>query len=130
MKKILNLSRKKRVVLGSSDVNNNTQQFKLPEELSKSSNLRDIKISVDKNQWMQVDTLRKSAPSDRHYAVRRDENGGVFIQFGDGVNGARPPSGKNNVTATYRSGAGAGGNIKNTPTKRKLVKKAKVKKRN
>lgn len=124
MKNYLNQERKKRVVLGSSDVNINTNKIKLPEKFSKSSNLRDIKISVDKNQWKQVDTLRKSTPSDRHYVIRREENGEVYIQFGDGVNGARPPSGENNVTATYRSGAGAEGN---TPTKRKKrVKKARI----
>ena len=128
MRKIIR-SRKKRVVLGSGDVNNKSQQFKLPKEISTSSN--DIKISVNGNQWMRVETLAKSSPSDRHYIVRKEENGDLTIQFGDGVNGARLPSGKNNVKTTYRSGTGADGNTRNTQTKRKrLVKKAKVKKSN
>lgn len=131
MKKILNRSRKKRIVLGSGDVNNKSQQFKLPKEISTSSNLQDIIISVSKNRWMRVDTLEKSSPSDRDYIIRREENGEVSIQFGDGVNGRKPPSGKNNVTASYNSGVGAEGNIKNISSKRKkLVKKAKVKKSN
>ena len=131
MKKILNRSRKKRIVLGSGDVNNKSQQFKLPKEISTSSNLQDIIISVSKNRWMRVDTLEKSSPSDRHYIVRKEENGDLTIQFGDGVNGARLPSGKNNVKTTYRIGAGADGNIRNTQTKRKKpVKKAKIKKSN
>ena len=126
MRKILNRSKKKWVVLGNGDVNNNSQQFNLPEEISTSSNLQDIKISVNNKQWRRVDTLIKSTPTNRHYTIRREENGELFIQFGDGVNGAKPPSGKNNVTATYRSGAGTEGNIKDTPTKRKKAKVRKI----
>ena len=33
------------------------------------------------------------------------------MQFGDGVRGARPSSGQNNVRATYRKGLGAAGNL-------------------
>ncbi|MFF1909554.1 putative baseplate assembly protein [Kitasatospora sp. NPDC058218] len=36
---------------------------------------------------------------------------GASVAFGDGVHGARLPSGSQNVTATYRTGAGAGGNV-------------------
>ncbi len=126
MRKILNRSKKKWVVLGNGDVNNNSQQFKLPEEISTSSNLQDIKISVNNKKWRRVDALRRSTPTNRHYTIRREENGELFIQFGDGVNGAKPPSGKNNVTATYHSGAGTEGNIKDTPTKRKKAKVRKI----
>ncbi len=35
----------------------------------------------------------------------------MTVLFGDGVHGARLPSGTENVTATYRTGAGASGNL-------------------
>lgn len=33
------------------------------------------------------------------------------IYFGDGVSGARPPTGKDNVSASYRHGGGSSGNL-------------------
>ena len=36
-----------------------------------------------------------------------DNQGNTHVTFGDGVNGARLPTGTNNVVATYRMGAGA-----------------------
>jgi len=120
--------RKNHVVLGTGNVNDKSQQFKLPEEILLSSNLNNISISVKNKQWKRVDTLGNSSPSDRHYVLRREEEGEVSIQFGDGVNGSRLPSGKDNVKATYRTGAGAGGNVEERPTKRKKrVKKVKIK---
>ena len=40
-----------------------------------------------------------------------DEQGRDFVVFGDGVRGARLPSGVNNVRATYRKGLGRDGNV-------------------
>ena len=50
-------------------------------------------------------------PRDRAYALRTDEAGAAYVQFGDGERGARLPSGSNNVRATYRKGIGAAGNV-------------------
>jgi predicted phage baseplate assembly protein len=41
------------------------------------------------------------------FVTREDENGKTHVMFGDGVSGARLPTGVNNVVATYRVGAGA-----------------------
>ena len=118
---------RKRVILGSSNLESKSQKFKLPEEIS-ASNLQGVVITVNKKRWRLVDTLKNSTQRDRHYIVQRDENSMVYIQFGDGINGARLPSGKDNVTATYRAGAGNDGNIKKRATKRKyIVKKARIK---
>jgi predicted phage baseplate assembly protein len=43
--------------------------------------------------------------------LQSDEQGRNFVAFGDGVRGARPSSGVNNVRATYRKGLGAAGNV-------------------
>jgi predicted phage baseplate assembly protein len=39
------------------------------------------------------------------------DNGGVAVSFGDGVHGARLPSGAENVRARYRAGLGPSGNL-------------------
>src|SRR5262249_22067054 len=52
-----------------------------------------------------------AGPDSRDYYVRYDENDGATVFFGDGVYGARPPAGANNVRATYRVGGGSGGNV-------------------
>jgi hypothetical protein len=39
--------------------------------------------------------------------VRQDDRGDSWVTFGDGVRGARLPSGAGNVVASYRFGAGA-----------------------
>lgn len=43
-------------------------------------------------------------------AFRVDRESGT-IHFGDGERGTRPESGRDNVSASYRSGGGASGNV-------------------
>ena len=43
--------------------------------------------------------------------VTTDEQGRDFVMFGDGMRGARLPSGVNNVRAAYRKGLGTDGNV-------------------
>ena len=53
----------------------------------------------------------------------------TFIKFGDGINGARLPQGKDNVIATYKVGTGKDGNIKNRLAKKKYsISKTKLQK--
>ncbi len=47
------------------------------------------------------------APDAAVFVTREDENNVTHVQFGDGVERARLPSGNNNVVATYRYGSGA-----------------------
>ncbi len=53
------------------------------------------------------------AVDDRVYTIRFDEDGEAKIIFGDGVHGARLPTGASNVVASYRFGGGIGGDIVN-----------------
>ena len=71
----------------------------------------ELTVRVDEVAWKLRDTLFGAAPADRAYTVTTDEQGRQFVQFGDGVCGARPSSGVNNVRATYRKGIGAAGNV-------------------
>jgi uncharacterized phage protein gp47/JayE len=52
-----------------------------------------------------------SGPDARDYAVQFDEQNYAWVVFGDGVFGRRPPTGVNNLRATYRTGGGAAGNV-------------------
>jgi hypothetical protein len=70
-----------------------------------------LEVRVNDVRWDEVPTLYGAAPRDRVYALRTDERGSVYVQFGDGERGARLPTGSNNVRARYRKGLGAAGNV-------------------
>ena len=61
--------------------------------------------------WSERRRCSARAPTDRAYTLSTDEQGRDFVVFGDGVRGARLPSGVNNVRATYRKGLGIDGNV-------------------
>jgi hypothetical protein len=68
-----------------------------------------LEVRVDGVRWTEVASLHGSGPGDRVYVVRADADGKVTLTFGDGVTGARLPTGSENVTATYRVGIGLAG---------------------
>ena len=57
-------------------------------------------------QWHEIDAIVNAGPGDRVYEVRQDDEQHTIVRFGDGVNGARLPTGYGNVVATYRWGDG------------------------
>jgi predicted phage baseplate assembly protein len=61
--------------------------------------------------WTQVPTLFGTSPEDKVYTLATDSNGSSTVTFGDGVEGARLPTGYGNVAARYRTGLGPGGNL-------------------
>lgn len=71
-----------------------------------------LQIWVDGQLWQRVDSFFGHGPQEPIYIVREDAQGKSFVQFGDGLTGARLPSGLNNVLASYRSGVGAYGPLK------------------
>lgn len=70
-----------------------------------------LEVRVNDVRWDEVPSLYGAGPGDRVYAVRDDASGKTYVQFGDGLRGARPPSGSHNVRALYRKGIGAAGNV-------------------
>ncbi len=66
-----------------------------------------LQVWVDGVQWKEVPSFYAQEPDAHIFVTREDENNLTHVQFGDGVNGARLPSGVNNVIATYRYGSGA-----------------------
>ena len=102
-------------ILGSGDATQTNQTFTLKKspltylpapgvnELGVASTL---KLYVEGVQWSQVTSFFGAGPEDKVYILRQDDEGLTAITFGDGIRGARLPSGTNNLTATYRHGAG------------------------
>lgn len=70
-----------------------------------------LEVRVDRVLWTPVDSLYGKGPSDKVYTVRLDDDGVPTVRFGDGKSGARLPTGRENVTATYRTGIGDEGEV-------------------
>lgn len=67
-----------------------------------------LTVRVNGIEWTEVASFFGKGPEDRVYIVRPGDDEGDFkVVFGDGERGQRPPSGVDNITATYRFGAGA-----------------------
>jgi predicted phage baseplate assembly protein len=66
-----------------------------------------LHVWVDGVEWQEVPSFYGQPATARVFVTREDEQARTHVQFGDGVNGARLPSGVNNVLARYRYGSGA-----------------------
>ena len=71
----------------------------------------ELTVRVADIAWTERRTLYGAKPTERAYTLDVDERGCEFVVFGDGVRGARLPTGVNNVQATYRKGLGIDGNV-------------------
>ncbi|WP_141340282.1 putative baseplate assembly protein [Bradyrhizobium sp. USDA 3458] len=70
-----------------------------------------LTVRVGETQWHEIETLYGQLPTANVFEARTSDDGSTLVQFGDGVAGARPPSGRNNVVATYRKGIGVAGSV-------------------
>lgn len=105
-------------VLGAGDASQAFQRFELkqapltyraaPGERGAAAALT---VRVAEVAWHERPTLFGAAPTEHAYTLDTDEQGRSLVVFGDGVRGARLPSGENNVRASYRKGLGSGGNV-------------------
>jgi len=75
------------------------------------SALADRSSDSDMVQWQCVPNFLRSDELARHYVVRQDAEGRARLTFGDGENGRKLPSGRDNVIARYRTGTGPNGNV-------------------
>ncbi len=70
-----------------------------------------LEVRVDGVRWDEAPVLHGLGPRSRNYVVRRSDTGIASVTFGDGEQGARPPTGTENVVATYRAGIGTPGTL-------------------
>ena len=70
-----------------------------------------LEIRVDGVLWHEVDSLAGRGPNDRVCITGTASDGRTTVTFGDGIHGARLPSGHENVHARYRFGTGKAANV-------------------
>ena len=102
--------------LGESDGTIPNQRFKLLSPLAyEPADANDyqssLDVSVNTIPWKRVPSLLDQPADGRVYMVRRNDLGQTVIIFGDGEQGARLPTSREDLTATYRSGGGEAGNL-------------------
>ncbi|GGA88623.1 putative baseplate assembly protein [Puia dinghuensis] len=66
-------------------------------------------IYVNDLLWKEVPYFYGHGPGEMIYITRQDASGMTTVTFGDGVTGARLPTGAGNIKATYRQGIGLPG---------------------
>lgn len=105
-------------ILGSGDGSNDALRFTLkqgpltylsaPTGAGAQSTLQ---IWVNNLRWHESGNLLGSAPAERVFVTSVNAAGNTVVQFGDGVQGARTPTGSSNIRATYRKGIGTQGMV-------------------
>lgn len=106
-------------ILGSGDASQAYQRFALNQlpvtyvsAATPTTTASTLVVRVNGEQWNEVPYLYGSGPTDKVFVTQLDTNGNRYVEFGDGAeNGARLPTGQNNVVATYRQGLGSAGNV-------------------
>ncbi len=103
-------------ILGSGDATQTFQSFALKQPpltyvsaTTPTAAASTLSLTVNGVQWSEVPWLYGSTPTDQVYMVILGPDGNTYVQFGDGVTGARPGTGTNNIVATYRHGIGSAG---------------------
>jgi hypothetical protein len=117
-------------ILGSGDASERYQQFTLKQspltyvsaatasgaqstlETTTDSGETAYGIHVNGLRWHEAPTLFGRGSQEHIYVSRTSDDGKTTVEFGDGVTGARLPSGQDNVRATYRKGIGTDGLVK------------------
>jgi hypothetical protein len=121
-------------ILGSGDGTKTHQRFNLKQSpltyvtaATATGSDSTLQIRVNDVLWKAVDSLYGQAADVHVYAIVNNDDGTSTVQFGDGIHGARLPTGQNNVRAEYRKGLGSGGNLKAQQIDQLLVRPLGVK---
>jgi hypothetical protein len=69
-----------------------------------------LEVYVNEVRWQETEGFLGLTPLDRVFRTQTDDGGKTAIEFGNGREGARLPTGIGNVKAVYRSGIGRAGN--------------------
>jgi len=105
-------------VLGSGDGAKSLQSFTLrqpPLTYVAASNPSGVdstlKIYVNDVEWHETDALAGLSTTDRNFITNTDDEDKTALIFGNGREGARLPTGIENIRAVYRNGIGKPGNV-------------------
>lgn len=105
-------------IVGSGDARTANAEFALRQSpltyvsaATPSGRQSTLELRANDMLWSEVPSLYGQGGSARVYETRNDDTGNTSVRFGDGVEGARPPSGDHNIRAKYRKGLGLGGNV-------------------
>jgi Baseplate J-like protein len=103
-------------VLGSGAAAQRNQRMVVPDapvadDLDDQGNpVSSLQVRVDGVTWQELPTLFGAGPV-QGYTTRLGPEGEVTVEFGDGTDGALLPTGRGNVTATWRVGGGTIGQL-------------------
>jgi hypothetical protein len=102
--------------LGGGDATQGFQRFTLLQppltyvsSSDPSGGTSTLEVRVNSILWEEVPDFYGHEPEERVYVTRLGDDGKTTVIFGDGVTGARLPTGQENVKARYRKGIGLGG---------------------
>jgi hypothetical protein len=105
-------------ILGSGNSSQPFQQFSLLQSPltyvnsdAPSGARSTLEVRVNGLLWQETSSFFGQGPNDRIYAVRIGDDGIATVEFGDGVIGARPATGSENIQARYRKGGGTAANV-------------------
>ena len=70
-----------------------------------------LQVIVNDIIWHESDSLAGLGPNDRSFITKTADDNTTTVVFGDGVHGARTPTGLENLRAVYRNGIGKSGNV-------------------
>ncbi len=105
-------------LVGSGDATNDALQFSLKQSpLTYTSSsvgmgaASTLQVWVNNLRWHEVDNFLDAGPSDRVFVTSMDAARKTIVQFGNGQEGARTPTGQMNIRAVYRKGLGSAGNV-------------------
>ncbi|MCF6218049.1 MAG: putative baseplate assembly protein [Gammaproteobacteria bacterium] len=106
-------------VLGSGDGSKALQSFELKQSPlthlsapNPSGVESTLNLFVNDIEWHESDSLAALSPNERRFMTKTDNDSKTSIIFGNGKEGARLPTGIENIRAEYRNGMGKGGNVK------------------
>jgi len=105
-------------ILGSGDATNAALTFQLKQSpltytsaATASGAQSTLQVRVNNLLWNEVDNFLDSAARDRAFLTRPNSGAGPTIQFGNGIQGSRTPTGQSNIRAQYRRGIGLAGMV-------------------
>lgn len=105
-------------VLGSGDASRAFQSFELRQSPLTHVSAQvpggaesTARVRVDGVLWQESPDFYRLGAEDRSYVPRRDDEGTTKVLFGDGIHGARLPTGNENLSVEYRFGIGTAGHV-------------------